>query len=125
VGTVTLCTEYICIFHISKSEISPKCIGCFILNGTAPHAHIKEDEFLSSVPQPEVIQNLSLTVLSIELHKLFVVLQTGGPITLNLLEAIVEIRDDATCRDAYCRSFTENMVCAGTPSGGRGPCYVR
>jgi len=101
------------------------CIGCFILNGTAPHAHSKEEALLSSVPQPEVLYNLFLTVLSIELHQMFVVLQTGGPITPNLLEAIVEITVDAKCRDAYCRGFTESMICAGTPSGGRGPCYVR
>ena len=56
---------------------------------------------------------------------MFVVLQSGGFISFNLQEAIVEIKSDAICRDVYCRSFTENMVCAGTPSGRMGPCNVR
>jgi len=45
--------------------------------------------------------------------------------SLNLIEAIVEISRDATCEDAYCRRFTHSMICAGTPAGNKGPCYVR
>ena len=82
---------------------------------------------LSSSEIPEGLMNNSvfLTVWSIKLYKYFFVLQTWSSTSLNLLEAIVEITRDAKCRDAYCTRFTESMICAGTTSGGRGPCYVR
>jgi len=54
-----------------------------------------------------------------------VVLQFGGPISPNLLEAIVEMTDDAKCNAFYPGSITDSMICAGTPSGGKGPCHVR
>ena len=54
-----------------------------------------------------------------------VVLQFGGPISPNLLEAIVEMTDDAKCNAFYPGSITDSMICAGTPSGSKGPCHVR
>ena len=56
------------------------------------------------------------------------VLQKEGlivvPIGYSLLEAIVEIRDKETCYKSVSEGFTERIICAGTPYGGRGPLSV-
>ena len=62
---------------------------------------------------------------SIKLQKIFVVLQAGSSISENLLEAFLQIRDDATCIDIYSDFFTDNMICAGSHYGYIGPCNVR
>jgi hypothetical protein len=54
-----------------------------------------------------------------------VVLQAGGNISANLLEAIVEITDDASCNATYSGRVTKSMICAVTPCGFKGPCHVR
>jgi hypothetical protein len=55
---------------------------------------------------------------------MFVVLQTGGPVSPDLLEVTTEIIDEATCGAAYPGEITGRMICAGTPTGGKGPCNV-
>ena len=55
---------------------------------------------------------------------MFVVLQMEKPIGYSLLEAIVEIRDKDICYQYVSEAFTERMICAGTPYGGRGPLSV-
>ena len=55
---------------------------------------------------------------------MFVVLQTGGPISPNLLEVVTEIIDNATCGASYPGEITGRMICAGTSTGGKGPCNV-
>ena len=56
---------------------------------------------------------------------MFVVLQSEGPESGDLLEAFVQIRDIASCNDTYSGVVTDNMICAGPPSGFVGPCFVR
>jgi hypothetical protein len=53
-----------------------------------------------------------------------VVLQTGGPLSSNLLEVETQIVDAATCGAAYPGEITGSMICAGDPDGGKGPCNV-
>jgi hypothetical protein len=106
--------------------MSPKCIGCFVLNGTSTHNNCIEETFLSCGPQPELLYNLFLTVWSIKLKQIFVVLQPdGNNITPSLNEAIVRIRDVAKCNETYNGAITDNMICAGPDSGFMGPCHVR
>jgi hypothetical protein len=56
---------------------------------------------------------------------MFVLLQPGGPISTNLLEAFVQIRDDTSCNALYFGTITDRMICAGSYSGFMGPCHVR
>ena len=65
--------------------------------------------------------NLFHTLWSIKVQEKFVVLQKEGPFDYSLLEAIVEIRDKETCYKSVSEGFTERIICAGTPYGGRGP----
>ena len=55
---------------------------------------------------------------------MFVVLQMEKPIGYSLLEAIVEIRDKDICYQYVSEAFTERMICAGAPYGGRVPLSV-
>ena len=68
------------------------------------------------------------TLWSIEVQENVVVLQKEGPIgvpiSYSLIEAIVEIRDKEICYKSVPESFTERVICAGTPYGGRGPLSV-
>ena len=57
--------------------MSPRCTGCFIVNGDALHTNIMQEAFLSCGPQPEVFKNLFLTVWSIKLQQIFDILQPG------------------------------------------------
>jgi len=61
----------------------------------------------------------------VTLHEMFVDLQMEGSISSILLQVIIEITDDAKNKDYFCGSFTECVVCAGTPTGSKGPCEVR
>jgi hypothetical protein len=56
---------------------------------------------------------------------MFVVLQPAGPISRDLLEAFVQIRDDASCNATYFGAVTDRMICAGPYAGFVGPCHVR
>ena len=56
---------------------------------------------------------------------MFVVLQSEGPESCDLLEAFVKITDVASCNDTYSGTVTDNMICAGPVSGSAGPCFVR
>jgi hypothetical protein len=55
---------------------------------------------------------------------MFVVLQPGGPFSPILLEVTTEIIDDSTCNASYPGRITDRMICAGTVTGGKGPCNV-
>jgi hypothetical protein len=63
-------------------------------------------------------------VWSIKLQQMFVVLQTGGPLSSSLLEATTQVIDEATCGASYPGEITDRMICAGTSDGGVGPCNV-
>jgi len=56
---------------------------------------------------------------------MFIVLQTGGFNSYAILEAIVQIRDKATCNVSYSGAVTDNMICAGSHFEFKGPCHVR
>jgi len=56
---------------------------------------------------------------------MFIVLQTGGSFSFNLNEALVQIRDKATCNAWDFDAITDNMICAASYSGFIGPCHVR
>ena len=56
---------------------------------------------------------------------MFIALQTGGLVNYDLKEAAVEITDYAKCNATYYGGVTDRMICAGTPSEGKDPCYVR
>ena len=53
-----------------------------------------------------------------------IVLQSEGPESNDLLEAFVQIREVASCNDMYSGVVTDNMICAGLPSGFVGLCHV-
>jgi len=57
-------------------------------------------------------------------RKIFVFLQLEDPPNPNLLEAFVQIRDDATCNATYSGAVTDGMICTGPHSGYSGPYYV-
>jgi len=63
-------------------------------------------------------------VWSIKLQQMCIVLQTGGPLSSSLLEAITQVIDEATCGASYPGEITGRMICAGTSNGGIGPCNV-
>jgi len=46
----------------------------------------------------------------------------GGPTSPSLLEATTEIIDDSVCNASYTGRITDRMICAGTATGGKGPC---
>ena len=108
-----------------KEKMSPMCTGCIMLNATVPHTHIKLEAFLNCGPQPDVLYNLLLTVWFTKLKQMFVVLQPGMSFNYDLLEAVVEIIDDATCNVSYSGAFTDRMICAASDTGFKGPCDVR
>ena len=110
-------------FH-SQTDITVAAHSLIYTETIVAHTYCTEEAFLSCGPKPEVLQNLFHTVWSIKVQQIFVVLQTGGPISSNLLEVITEIIDDATCRTAYPGEITDRMICAGTSAGGKGPCNV-
>jgi len=56
---------------------------------------------------------------------MFVLLQPGMPPNKDLLEAFVQIRDNATCEATYPSLFTDRMICAGPHYWFAGPCDVR
>jgi hypothetical protein len=56
---------------------------------------------------------------------MFVVLQKEIPISTNLLEAIVEIRNENECREFVSEKVKDRLICVGTPCGCKGPCNVR
>jgi hypothetical protein len=114
-----------CIFHISTCKMSPRCTGCFIVNGTVPHTHSVQEALFCCGTKPKLLYNLLLTVWSIKLQQMFAVFQTEGPINPNLHEVIVQITDNATCNNAHNGIVTDRMVCTLPPSGFMGPCYVR
>ena len=60
-----------------------------------------------------------------KLQQMFTALQMGGLVNYDLKEAAVEVTHYSTCNASYYGSVTERMICAGTPSEGKDPCYVR
>jgi hypothetical protein len=56
---------------------------------------------------------------------MLVVLQTEGSVSYNLMEATVEITDQAKCNALHYGRITDRMICARNPSEVKGPCYVR
>ena len=108
-----------------KEKMSRKYTCCFMLNATVPHTHINQEEFLNCGPQPDEINNLLHTLWSTKLKQMFVVLQPGMSFNYDLLEAVVEIIDDATCNVSYSGAFTDRMICAASDTGFKGPCDVR
>jgi hypothetical protein len=63
-------------------------------------------------------------VWSIKLQKISAVLQTNDHFNPSLLEAFLQIKDDAKCNATYYGAVTDRMVCAGPHSGYTGPCHV-
>jgi hypothetical protein len=55
---------------------------------------------------------------------MFVVLQTGGPISSTLLKAHLRITDDASCNALNFGRITDRMICAGSPPDFKGTCDV-
>jgi hypothetical protein len=53
-----------------------------------------------------------------------VVLQTGGPISYNLLEAFVEITHDVTCNASYSGAITVAVKSAGRDGNINGKCDI-
>ena len=92
---------------------------------TVPHTDRTQEAFLSCGPQPDVIYHLFLTVWSTKQKEMFDVLQLGGFISYVLLEAFVQIRDDATCNASHNGAVTDPMICAAPHSWFTGPCHVR
>ena len=52
---------------------------------------------------------------------MFIALQTGGPIN----EALVQIKDDASCNASHSGDIANSMICAASHSGFVGPCHVK
>jgi hypothetical protein len=56
----------------------------------------------------------------------FCFFQEEGIISTTLLQVTVQITSDSECNSTYAAywDFTDRMMCAGDPNGGKGGCWV-
>jgi hypothetical protein len=124
VETVTFCTE----IYASTLSVNLKYHPCAL---AALHSEelchtltVYEKDSSTVVHNQSILESVSHCVVYRTTTNVYC-FEDWRPHQPPLLEATVEITDDAKCKDSYCGSFTESMVCAGNLSGFRGPCYLR